>query len=179
MTSSEPPALNTLDYQAYLNAEGCVNPTFDQQIGVYAIFDQAKTLEYVGYSRNVLLSLRQHLIRQPERCHWVKVQPIERPDRAFLEAVQQAWLLSTSPTTPERLPVDAWVGPIKIPAHLTPAEQTALDQSPPDSLERQKLLKVAGRRLESEILQQLAQRGVREEFRFNPKLKETGLLDLK
>jgi hypothetical protein len=177
MTSSEPPALDSLDYQAYLNAEGCVETTFDQKIGVYAIFDQTKTLEYVGYSRNVLLSLRQHLIRQPERCHWVKIQPIERPDRAYLEAVQRAWLSTASPT--ERLPTEAWVGPIRIPEHLTPDEQAALAQSPPDSLERQKLLKAAGRRLEGEILQQLAQRGVREEFRFHPKLKESGLLDLK
>ncbi|NJL52965.1 MAG: GIY-YIG nuclease family protein, partial [Hydrococcus sp. SU_1_0] len=35
------------------------------------------------------------------------------------------------------------------------------------------------RRVEAQILKQLSDRGVAMEIRFNPKLKEKGLLDLK
>jgi hypothetical protein len=48
-----------------------------------------------------------------------------------------------------------------------------------DELGQVKLLKTIARRVETEILEQLKQRGVNVEIRFNPKLKEKGLLDLK
>ncbi|MER3477484.1 MAG: endonuclease, partial [Leptolyngbya sp. ERB_1_2] len=42
-----------------------------------------------------------------------------------------------------------------------------------------KALKNIARRVESEIMAQLKARNVQTEMRFNPKLKEEGLLDLK
>jgi hypothetical protein len=42
-----------------------------------------------------------------------------------------------------------------------------------------KILKNAARRVESQILSELESRGVQMQIRFNPKLKEKGLLDLK
>jgi hypothetical protein len=42
-----------------------------------------------------------------------------------------------------------------------------------------KLLKQVSRRVEAQILEALKSRGVQTEIRFNPKLKENGLLDLK
>jgi|GEM_PF-3436174 len=39
---------------------------------VYAIFDQKKVLQFVGYSRDVYLSLKQHLVRQPQQCYWLR-----------------------------------------------------------------------------------------------------------
>ncbi|MGL4620405.1 MAG: GIY-YIG nuclease family protein, partial [Chroococcidiopsis sp.] len=42
-----------------------------------------------------------------------------------------------------------------------------------------KILKTAARRVEAEILSQLQTRGLQMQLRFNPKLKEQGLLDLK
>ncbi len=48
-----------------------------------------------------------------------------------------------------------------------------------DELTQAKLLKNAARRVEIEIVAQLESRGVKMQIRFNPKLKEKGLLDLK
>ena len=42
-----------------------------------------------------------------------------------------------------------------------------------------KLLKQVSRQLEAKILDTLAQRGFDDELRFNPKLKETGILEVK
>jgi len=48
-----------------------------------------------------------------------------------------------------------------------------------DELGKIKLLKKVARRYEEIIKNQLDERGVKFEVRFNPKLKEDGLLDLK
>jgi hypothetical protein len=60
---------------------------------------------------------------------------------------------------------------------MTEVEKAQLDVL--DELELSKLLKNVARRVEAEILAELESRGVRSEIRFNPKLKESGLLDLK
>ena len=60
---------------------------------------------------------------------------------------------------------------------MTEAEREQYKKS--DGLGQLKLIKNVARRVEAEILLQLQARGVKEEIRFNPKLKENGLLDLK
>lgn len=60
---------------------------------------------------------------------------------------------------------------------MTADEQTKYAAT--DELSQIKLLKNAARRVEGEILAELESRGVKMQMRFNPKLKEKGLLDLK
>ena len=48
-----------------------------------------------------------------------------------------------------------------------------------DEMTKIKTIKNVARRVEAEILQILEQRGLNMQIRFNPKLKESGLLDLK
>ncbi len=49
-------------------------------------------MQFIGYSRDIYLSLRQHLVRQPQKCYWVKIHTIERPNRTILENIEQAWI---------------------------------------------------------------------------------------
>ena len=82
------PTLASLEYYAYIDDDGEVMADFEGKIGVYAIFDGDKILQFVGYSRDIYLSLKQHLVRQPQCCYWVKVQTIERPQRKVLENIE-------------------------------------------------------------------------------------------
>jgi hypothetical protein len=81
----------------YLDEFGELPQQLQRQIGIYAIFDESQILQLVDYSRDVLLSLKQHLVRQPDRCHWVKVHVIDRPNRTVLEEIKNAWLAGTTP----------------------------------------------------------------------------------
>lgn len=181
--SSEPQviALHSLDFIAYLDAEGYLPQQFANKVGVYAIFDQAKTLQFIGYSRDIYLSLKQHLVRQPAACYWVKVQTIDRPNRTALEAIRDSWIAENSLMPPGNEPERSqhWSQAIDVKAALTPEEQANYNNPQMDELSQRKILKNAARRLEAEILSQLQARQVQEEIRFNPKLKDTGLLDLK
>ena len=172
------PNLQDLSFIAYLTADGNLDETWQGKIGVYAIFDQEKNLQWVAYSRDIYASLKQNLFRKPQSCYWLKVQTIEKPNRTILETIRQQWinengnLLSANGEAEK-----AWTDPIDAKLTMTEDEKNTYLQT--DELGQVKLLKTIARRVETEILEQLKQRGVNVEIRFNPKLKEKGLLDLK
>jgi hypothetical protein len=173
-------SLATLEYIAYIDDNGQLPEQFQSKIGVYAIFDREKVLQFVGYSRDVYLSLKQHLVRQPQNCYWVKVQTIERPSRAVLENIENAWITeNNSVPLGNAEQKEKWTQPIDAKAVMTPEEQVNYENPLIDDMAQVKIMKNVARRVEAEILEVLQARGLRLQIRFNPKLKEEGLLDLK
>jgi hypothetical protein len=176
--STEIPTLASLNEIPYLNKEGMIPEDLQGKIGVYAIFNQDKQLQFVGYSRDIYLSLKQHLIRQMDRCSWLKFQTISRPSRTILEEIRQAWLAENGTLPPGNSTAEAeWTQPIDAKPAMTEAEKQEYQNS--EELGKIKLLKKVARRVEGEIEEQLKARGIQMNIRFNSKLKEEGLLDLK
>ncbi|ANV83933.1 Nuclease subunit of the excinuclease complex [Picosynechococcus sp. PCC 7003] len=172
------PKLAALDFLPYIDAEGLICPAFNGKLGLYGIFDANQTLCYVGYSRDVSKSLQQHLVRCPEQCHWVKVFLGDRPSRTLLEEMRAAWLTENGTIPPGNGEAKSlWTQPIDIKQDLQPAEQETLQQS--TELEMVKHLKNYARQREAAIKDYLIGRGLKTDLRFQPKLKEQGLLDLK
>ncbi|MGB3266212.1 MAG: GIY-YIG nuclease family protein [Microcoleus sp.] len=172
--------LASLEFIPYIDSEGKLPDFVQGKIGVYAIFDRDKMLQFVGYSRDTYLSLKQHLVRQTEYCYWVKVQIIDRPNRTILENIRSSWIAENG-AQPEGNGADAakWNDPIDTKTVMTAQEVANYEGIVADELAKDKLLKNVARRVENEILSLLKARGVTEEIRFNPKLKTSGLLDLK
>ena len=175
---TEIPVLENLEFLPYLDNQGLLDENLSGKIGIYAIFNQDKNLQFVGYSRDIYLSLKQHLVRQPQKCYWLKVQTIDRPSRSILESTKQQWITENN-AIPEgnSEQENLWTQPID--AKLTMTEEDKLRYNSNDELGQIKLLKSIAKRLEAQILETLSDRGVKVEIRFNPKLKEQGLLDLK
>jgi hypothetical protein len=172
------PSLASLDYIPYIDQNGQLTNQFEGKVGVYAIFDQEKTLQFIGYSRDVYLSLKQHLVRQPQHCYWLKAQTIERPSRTVLTEIQDAWIAENGTLPSGNGANEAlWNQPIDAKPAMTADELTSYAAG--DGLTQIKLLKQAARRVEEQLLTALEARGVQMQIRFNPKLKENGLLDLK
>lgn len=171
------PSLADLPFEPYLAPDGTLPTALQRQIGIYAIFDSDQQLQYIGYSRDVYQSLKQHLVRKPNCCQWYKLQVIERPSRSILETLKQAWTEEHSSFTPSAAVEAEWTAAIDAKAQMTAAEQA--EYAALSEAEQPKYLKKLSRRLEAEILTALEARGVTLELRFNPKLKEAGLLDLK
>ena len=176
-TQTEIPSLSSLEYIPYLN-DGIIAEDLQGKIGVYAIFSAAQALQFVGYSRDIYLSLKQHLIRQPQNCYWIKIRTITRPSRKVLEQIAQSWIAENGITPPGNGEAAAiWTQPINVHPAMTETEKAQYQTS--DELGKTKILKKIARRVEAEIKETLSDRGVTMEIRFNPKLKEKGLLDLK
>ena len=177
-TEANIPYLSSLEYIPYIDANGQLPDQFQGKIGVYAIFDQEKVLQFVGYSRDIDISLKQHLVRQPQKCYWLKVQTIDRPSRSILEGIRDAWTAENESIPTGNVSDEAkWTQPIDAKVAMTADEQTSYKSS--DELTQSKLLKTVARRVEQQLLSELESRGVQMQIRFNPKLKEKGLLDLK
>lgn len=171
-------ALGNLNFLPYLNKNGEINPELEKKIGVYAIFDSEKTLQLVAYSRDIYTSLKQHLVRQPQACHWLKLQTIDRPSRSILAEIQEAWMEENGTIPPgNSLEQAKWTEAIDATIAMTEAEKEDYNQG--DEVAQTKLLKNIARRVEAEIKEELSARGVKMDIRFNPKLKEQGRLDLK
>lgn len=183
-TEPEIVSLESLEYIPYLNSEGYLPKQFEGRVGVYAIFDRDQTLQFIGYSRDIYLSLKQHLVRQPQRCYWLKVKTIDRPNRTALEAIQNAWINENNSTPPGNIAETSsgmvrWDQAIDVKAAMTLEEKSQYTNSETDEQTQHKVLRNAARRIEAEILAELESRQVQEVIRFNPKLKDSGLLDLK
>jgi len=168
----ELPDLAGLPWCPYLNEEGQIDVALEGKAGVYGIFDREQNLVYVGISRDIALALQQHLVRVPDRCYWYKVWTIDRLDRDFLLTIQKAWQGDRS------FDRERWEKPIDCREWMT-AEEKARLEGAQDEKEINRLLKDVARRVEEEIKQTLAERGVKFAIRFDPKRKEEGLLDLK
>lgn len=179
-TQTDITSLANLEDIPYLDEAGKLPENFQGKIGVYAIFDRSKNLQFVGYSRDVYLSLKQHLARQPQNCYWLKVQTIDKPNRTILENTMNAWIAENG-TTPSGNDADKvkWTESIDVKLLMTDEERTNYEQAWGEELAQSKILKNVARRVEAEILAALKSRGCQEEIRFNPKLKDSGLLDLK
>ena len=171
-------SLAELNYIPYLEETGSLPEQLQGKIGVYAIFDGDKTLQFINYSRDIYLSLKQHLVRKPNSCYWIKVQTIDRPNRTHLENIRESWIQENG-TIPIGNSSDeaAWTQPIDAKLTMTTQEKESYEKG--DGLTQVKVLKQVARRVEAKILEALKSRGVQTEIRFNPKLKENGLLDLK
>ncbi|MBL1210889.1 GIY-YIG nuclease family protein [Geminocystis sp. GBBB08] len=171
-------SLKDLTYIPYIDENGVINEELEGKIGIYAIFNQEQKLEYIGYSRNLLMSLKQHLVRQTEKCYWFKFYLIERPSRSILEEIRSNWLAENEDLPKGNAEEEIlWTQPID--AKLTMTQEDKAEYEKNDELGKIKLLKKVARRLEEEVKQKLQSRNVTIEIRFNPKLKEDGLLDLK
>ncbi|RMH77606.1 MAG: GIY-YIG nuclease family protein [Cyanobacteria bacterium J007] len=179
-TQTNIPTLASLDYLPYLNEGGLFDESFAKKVGVYAIFDEAKNLQFIGYSRDISLSLKQHFVRQCDRCYWFKVETIDRPSRSILEQIRDAWIAENGSVPPGNGEDEAkWTQAIDVKTMMTEEERESYEKLSGDELSQIKCLKKIARRVEAELLEKLQARGLSEKLRFNPKQKETGLLDLK
>ncbi|NJK73445.1 MAG: GIY-YIG nuclease family protein [Oscillatoriales cyanobacterium RU_3_3] len=173
-------SLASLEFIPYIDCEGKLPESVPGKIGVYGIFDSDKLLQFVGYSRDIYLSLKQHLVRQTQSCYWLKVQTIDRPNRTLLESIRESWIAENGSLPPGNADGGKeWNDPIDTKTVMTAEEVASYAGIVADEIAKDKLLKNVARRVENEIFAQLKARGVTEEIRFNPKLKTSGLLDLK
>ncbi len=61
--------------------------------GVYAVLNEKHDTQYIGYSRNVMLSLNSHVAQLGDStCAFVRVQSFKYPKRTEMENLRDAWI---------------------------------------------------------------------------------------
>jgi hypothetical protein len=100
--------------------------------GVYAVLNGDRQTQYIGYSRNVALSLKSHLTQWgAETCAFVKVQPFKFPKREEMEQLRDEWIAALPQTPPGNTDNSgAWAGTVRDAASqvMSEAERQAYEE---------------------------------------------------
>ena len=60
--------------------------------GVYAVLDSDRIYQYIGYSRDVLRSLKGHITQNGSQvCAFIRVKTFKFPKREAMEALKEEW----------------------------------------------------------------------------------------
>ncbi len=60
--------------------------------GVYAVLDSDRIYQYIGYSRDVLRSLKGHITQNGEQvCAFIRVKTFKFPKRQAMEELKDSW----------------------------------------------------------------------------------------
>ncbi|WP_448286116.1 GIY-YIG nuclease family protein [Phormidesmis priestleyi] len=97
--------------------------------GVYAVFDGDRALQYVGYSRNVQLSLNGHLTQVGEKnCAFLRLKTFKFPKREEMEQLRDTWIAESGIIPPGNQ--DGWAATVGEAAKLamTDAERDAYEE---------------------------------------------------
>lgn len=113
-------------------AEWCDSVGSAKIAGVYSVLNCDRQTQYIGYSRNVALSLRGHLTQLGEKiCAFVRVQSFDFPKRDDMEALQNSWIAELDTLPPgNEADNELWastVGAAAI-AAMSPVERQAYDE---------------------------------------------------
>jgi len=161
--ASSSDSLDSLPFKSFITSDGEIDPDQkdDAQSSVFAVFDQAKQLQFIGFSKNLRNSLRTVLGRQVEFCFFYKHVDFSEVDQEAMTKVRDAWVEENHGMPPGNT-----------------AAKRLLWQQPINAggvSERGKLV-AAKQQLET-ILKKLKQRGVREEFVVNEDMLAEGKVD--
>ncbi|MEM9908188.1 MAG: GIY-YIG nuclease family protein, partial [Cyanobacteria bacterium P01_D01_bin.44] len=151
MVEVSTPTLASLEAIPYLTESGQIPNVFEGKVAIYAIYDESHTLQYVGFSRDAAVGLKQHLVRKPDACHWVKLQSVERPSRTLLEGIRDSWIAENGSVPPGNGPERiAWEKPIDAKQQMTEEERISIEKA--DGADEIKLMKNVARRVQADVL---------------------------
>ena len=73
-------------------ANWCESASNTKIAGVYAVLNEKHSIQYIGYSRNVMLSLNSHVAQLGSTCAFVRVQSFKYPKRTEMENLRDTWI---------------------------------------------------------------------------------------
>ncbi|KAI3424879.1 hypothetical protein D9Q98_008263 [Chlorella vulgaris] len=163
-SSTPVPTLDSLDFFAVLTVQGFVSPKIPEgtQATVFAVYDEARIMQYVGFSRGLRDTLRTLFSRRPDKAHYYKALHLPNLDQQQMIDIRAAWF-------------DANYGPP--PGNKLPAERDQWQQ-PVDVFSISERGKAqAALELSKQLQQRIEARGCREAFLPNEELLAIGKVD--
>ncbi|QDZ19590.1 hypothetical protein HOP50_03g21080 [Chloropicon primus] len=162
-SSSSLSSLESLPMKSVISVEGEVHPDEAEgvQASVFAVFDQAKQLQFVGFSKHLRNSLRTILGRQSDLAYYYKHVDLPEVNQEKMMGIRDAWFKENSgmPLGNTSAKVQFWQQPLVAGGVSEKGKQVAASQM-----------------LET-IMKRLTQRGLREEFLVNEDLLKEGKVD--
>ena len=99
--------------------------------GVYAVIDSDRTYQYIGYSRDVLRSVKGHIAQNGDRaCTYIRVKTFKFPKRQAMEALKDEWIADLDYMPAGNTGEGTWAGTIReaAKATMTAEEKNAYEE---------------------------------------------------
>jgi hypothetical protein len=100
--------------------------------GVYAVLDRERIYQYIGYSRDVLRSLKGHIAQNGAQvCAFIRVKTVKFPKRNSMETLKDEWLTELDYTpTGNTGELETWAGTVgeAAKATMTETERNAYEE---------------------------------------------------
>lgn len=147
-----------------VNLQGMVNPEVPpgSQAAVFAMYEQGKSLQYVGFSKDLRNSLRTLFGRRPDKAHFYRALHLPKLDQEEMLKIRAAWFeQGGGPPPGNKLPTerDLWQQPVRALAISERGRAQAAEEQ-----------------LKAQLLR-MRQRGCKEEFVPDPELMAVGEVD--
>mmetsp|Transcript_15630 Transcript_15630/g.49078 ORF Transcript_15630/g.49078 Transcript_15630/m.49078 type:complete len:244 (-) Transcript_15630:689-1420(-) len=100
------PSLNALPLAPVINTEGLILPKFKRgcKATIFAILDDKKKVQYIGFSKDIRGTLRTMMGRQPKLCYFYKSVDFMEVDQKRMLAIRSAVRGALSQSFPSRFP---------------------------------------------------------------------------
>ena len=156
--------LDDLDLLPVISVQGFVNIDVPPgtEATVFAIYDQAKTLQYIGFSKNLRGSLLTVFSRRPDKCHLYRAMYLPTMDQQQMLEVRTRWFEQNG-------------GPP--PGNKLAAERAAWQEPATPFVLSERGLAAAAEELAKQSLVKIKARGCKEEFLVNQDLLQQGKVD--
>ncbi|CAI7810492.1 unnamed protein product [Closterium sp. NIES-54] len=163
--SAKLPSMNELPLLSYINQQGRIVPPVDPgtTASVFAVLDKNKKVQYIGFSKDVRNSLRTLMGRRPEFCYYYKLYNLSTMDQQQMIDIRAQWFSEMG------IPPLGNTDPIQRGYWERPADAGSIS-------ERGKV--AAAQSKAKTLLQMMADRGLKEEMEYDPKLIEEGKCDV-
>ncbi|KAG6541799.1 hypothetical protein Mapa_016814 [Marchantia paleacea] len=159
------PCLNDIPLTQYINQQGRIQPLVEKstKASVFAIFDQNKKIQYIGFSRDVRNSLRTLMGRRPTLCYYYKLYNLDSLDQQRMLSCRQQWVSELG------LP------PV---GNADPVQKNLWEQASDAGSISERGRQAAATSMAKSFLQTMAERGLKEEMVYDPELLAAGKCDV-
>ncbi|KAL3690234.1 hypothetical protein R1sor_016543 [Riccia sorocarpa] len=159
------PSLNDLPLIQYINQQGRIQPPVEKttKATVFAIYDENKKIQFIGFSKDVRNSLRTLMGRRPTLCYYYKLYNLDSLDQQKMLACRQQWVSELG------LP------PV---GNSDPVQKNLWEQSADAGSISERGREAAAVSMAKAFLQAMAERGLKEEMAYDPALLAAGKCDV-
>ena len=182
------PSLTSLPLIPYIDEDGLISNSdgavdTDKSSSCFAIYDEEKSVQYIGSTDHLHHMLKVMLARRPDKTYYYKTYHIAKPSRSKINLVLDFWLAEGDGTPPGNSggeEEDLWEKPLDVKSRFTGQDYADIEELENQGhMSKDMAMKVVTWQFEEEKMEILRSRGVKEDLHFDLSLKGDGVLDLK
>jgi hypothetical protein len=159
------PLLNELPLTSFIDQGGYITPQVEAgtEASVFAVLDETKKVQYIGFSKDVRNSLRTLMGRRPDKCHYYKLYNLRVLDQQRMLDIRNSWSSELG---------------LPPPGNADPYQRNMWEKPVDAGSISERGMAAAGFSKAKALMGEMQSRGLKEEMIYDPALLERGRCDV-